>query len=78
MTRHPWYKYLSDADPKNAFDVERFLSTELPVRPEDTSEVFEMDLEEAEIDEDDSDDWYSDDTDWDRDEPLDYGAALWS
>ena len=79
VTKHPWYKYLSDADPKNVFDVERFLSTELPVRQEDTSEVFEIDdLEEAETDEDDSDDWYDSDTDWNGDEPLDYGAALWN
>ena len=79
VTKHPWYKYLSDSDPKNAFDVERFLSTELPVRQEDTSEVFEIDdLEEAETDEDDSDDWYDSDTDWNGDEPLDYGAALWN
>ncbi len=28
MTRHPRYKYLSDADPKNTFDVDR-----LPVVP---------------------------------------------
>lgn len=78
VTRHPWYKYLSDADPQNAFDVERYLSTELHLKPGAPSLVFEMQLDEAEEDEDDSDDWYSDDTDWDRDEPLDYGAALWS
>ena len=23
ITRHPQYKYLSDADPKNAFDMEK-------------------------------------------------------
>lgn len=32
ITKHPNYKYLSDCDPKNAFDIEKFLSTRLPVR----------------------------------------------
>ena len=27
ITKHPYYKYLSDYDPKNAFDIEEFLST---------------------------------------------------
>ncbi|MFR0768035.1 MAG: type IV secretory system conjugative DNA transfer family protein, partial [[Eubacterium] siraeum] len=29
ITKHPNYKYLSDANPKNAFDIEKFLSTKL-------------------------------------------------
>lgn len=29
ITQHPNYKYLSDADPRNAFDIEKFLSTKL-------------------------------------------------
>ena len=33
ITKHPNYKYLSDYDPKNAFDVEAFLSTKFTVRP---------------------------------------------
>lgn len=78
VTKHPWYKYLSDADPKNAFDVGRYLSTELSPRPKATSVVYEMSLDEAEINEDDSDDWIFEDTDWNGDEPLDYGAALWN
>ena len=76
VTRHPWYKYLSDADPKNAFDVERYLSTELSPKDYELYFVMEIDVEEAEDDEDDSDDWYEDDTDWNGDEPLDYGAVL--
>ena len=27
ITKHPYYKYLSDYDPKNAFNIENFLST---------------------------------------------------
>ena len=29
ITKHPNYKYTADADPKNAFDIEKFLSTRL-------------------------------------------------
>ena len=43
ITGHPNYKYLSDADPKNAFNIERFLSTKLKLSPADTFEVFETD-----------------------------------
>lgn len=42
ITRHPQYKYLSDADPKNTFDVARFLKRRLKVRPEDVFEVCEL------------------------------------
>ena len=41
ITRHPKYKYLSDADPKNAFDMEKYLSTRLKVKLSDSYEVFE-------------------------------------
>ena len=41
ITRHPKYKYLSDADPKNAFDIEKFLSTKLKLKPEEEFEVFD-------------------------------------
>ena len=43
ITRHPNYKYLSDADPKNAFDIEKSLSHKLKLKPTDTFEVFETD-----------------------------------
>lgn len=33
ITKHPNYKYLSDYAPKNAFDIEKFLSTKMPMRP---------------------------------------------
>lgn len=36
ITKHPNYKYLSDHNPKNAFDIEKFLSTRLSLRPGDT------------------------------------------
>ena len=46
ITRHPNYRYLSDADPKNAFDIGKFLSCKLKVNPTDTFEVFETDTSE--------------------------------
>ena len=41
ITKHPNYRYLSDADPKNAFDIEKFLSTKLKLKPEEEFEVFD-------------------------------------
>ncbi len=41
ITKHPNYQYLSDADPRNAFNIEKFLKRELKVKPTDTFEVFE-------------------------------------
>ena len=43
ITRHPRYKELADADPKNTFDVEGFLRRRLKTEPEDIFEVYEMD-----------------------------------
>ena len=41
ITKHPNYRYLSDADPKSAFDIEKFLSTKLKLKPEEEFEVFD-------------------------------------
>ena len=41
ITKHPNYRYLSDADPKNAFDIEKFLSAKLKLKPEEEFEVFD-------------------------------------
>lgn len=43
ITRHPQYRNLSDADPKNAFDVAGYLKGKLRLRPEDKFEVWELD-----------------------------------
>ena len=48
ITKHPNYKYLSDADPKNTFNIEKYLSTKLKVKPDDVFEVFEVDASEVE------------------------------
>lgn len=44
ITRHPNYKYLADADKKNAFDIERFLSTRLQPKPDEVYDVYEVDV----------------------------------
>ena len=44
ITRHPNYKYLADADKKNAFDIERFLSTRLQLKPDEVYDVYEVDV----------------------------------
>jgi type IV secretion system protein VirD4 len=46
ITRHPLYKYLSDYDKRNAFDIEKYLSTKLKVRQGDEFAVYDVDLEE--------------------------------
>ena len=43
ITRHPQYKYLLDSNPKNAFDVAKYLSHRLTVRPDDVFECYEFD-----------------------------------
>ena len=48
ITRHPNYPYTADADPKNAFNIEAFLSTRLTVKPGDTFVTFETDEREEE------------------------------
>lgn len=45
ITQHKNYKYLSDANPKNTFSIERFLSTRLKVNPEEVYEVYEFEPE---------------------------------
>ena len=42
ITKHPNYKYLSEYDPKNNFDIEKFLSTRLKTKPEDTFDTYEI------------------------------------
>lgn len=49
ITLHPNYKYLADANPKNAFDIEKYLSTKLKVRPEDVYDVVEIEVGETDL-----------------------------
>ena len=52
ITAHPNYKYLSDSDPKNAFHIEKYLSTQLKLRLEDECAVWEIDVDDDPNDED--------------------------
>lgn len=48
ITKHPNYKYLSDSDKRNAFDIERFLSVRLKPKAEEVYDVYEVDLTDEE------------------------------
>lgn len=43
ITKHPNYNYLSDANPKNNFDIEKYLSTQLKTKPDEVYQVYEVD-----------------------------------
>ena len=43
ITKHPNYKYLSDADPKNTFDVEKYMSHRLKLKADEEYNVYEID-----------------------------------
>lgn len=47
ITQHKNYKYLSDANPKNEFDIEKFLSHRLKPKQDETYNVFEVDVSET-------------------------------
>ena len=47
ITKHPKYKYLSDADPKNAFDMEKHLRRRPAiVKPDEVFDYYEIDAAE--------------------------------
>ena len=44
LTQHPNYRYAADADPKNVFDMERYMKKQRAVvKPTDTFDVYEID-----------------------------------
>ena len=59
ITRHPQYKYLSDADKKNAFDVDEYLAAirrrqRQVVTQEEVFDFYEIDLPDEETGEADA------------------------
>ena len=50
ITKHPNYKYLSDADPKNAFDIEKYLNHQLSLREQEEYDTYEISIDEDEYD----------------------------
>ena len=47
ITKHPNYKYLSDANPKNNFDIEKYLSTQLKTKPDEVYQVYDVDASDV-------------------------------
>lgn len=47
ITQHKNYRYLSDANPKNEFDIEKFLSHRLKPKQDEAYHVFEVDVSEV-------------------------------
>lgn len=43
ITKHPMYKFLSDYDEKNVFDIEKYLSTKLHPKPTEEYDLYEID-----------------------------------
>lgn len=68
ITKHPNYKYLSDADSRNTFDIEKFLAHRLRLKAEDEYAAFEINLE----DEDEADE----PSDEQQRTAADYGSLL--
>lgn len=48
ITKHKNYKYLSDFNDKNTFNIEKYLSTKLRLRPDDEYVVYEFSEDELE------------------------------
>ena len=50
ITKHPNYKYLSDADKRNTFDVEKYMSCRLALKADEEYDVYVIDdLDEEDI-----------------------------
>ena len=53
IPKHPKYKYLSDADPKNAFDMEKHLKRRPAiVKPDEVFDYYEIDAADLQEDAD--------------------------
>ena len=50
ITKHPNYKYLSDSNPKNAFNIEKFLSHELKLKENDEYASYEISIDDSDYD----------------------------
>ncbi|MPL90679.1 hypothetical protein SDC9_36734 [bioreactor metagenome] len=53
ITKHPQYKYLSDYDKRNAFDIEKYISRKLVIKPKEQFDLY--DVGEIEADENKND-----------------------
>ena len=73
ITAHPNYPYLSDANPKNAFDIEKHLSRQLKLRLEEEYAAFEVDVSDTPEDEEAFLEEWTDDT---KLQAADYGSLF--
>lgn len=48
ITKHPKYKFLSDSDKRNAFDIEKYRQHKLVIKPNETFDLYDMGEIEAE------------------------------
>jgi len=71
ITKHKNYRYLADADPKNAFDIGKFISRRLKVNPDELYEVMEYAPPEDEMPEEAYEDWQTGESDLTEDYPVD-------
>ena len=45
ITKHPNFKFTADANEKNAFNIEKYLSTQLKTKPNEIYDVYEVDTD---------------------------------
>lgn len=60
ITKHPNYRYLADADPRNTFNYEEFLSHALKLRAKELYDTYEVTVEDDEDNWDDGDEMEDD------------------
>jgi type IV secretion system protein VirD4 len=59
ITKHKNYRYLSDENPKYAFDIGKYVSTKLKIKPDDKYQYFEYAVPDEDIPEEAFDDFES-------------------
>ena len=57
ITQHPNYKYLSDYDPKNTFNIEKFLNRNLKLKDEEIFMTYEISIDDEDYEDDPLDDY---------------------
>lgn len=45
ITKHPNFKFTADANEKNAFNIEKYLSAQLKTKPNEIYDVYEVDTD---------------------------------
>ena len=70
ITKHPNYRYLADADPRNTFNYEEFLSHALKLRAKELYDTYEVTVEDDEDDWDDQEEMEEDFDEADYDDPY--------